>query len=198
MHVGLGLVRPLGELSGREARRTLAHRLEHQELAARTGKRVVDHVELEIGVLLAHLVGRDARVLVARGERRGEGEVHRRRPLFRALGEVLQVATDRDGRGRCLHAAANLVVEPLRRHRGPDVVGLLDAVENIGKAQDIDIEGRGDLGGEVAAGVDRNTAAVLVPFGRGSAHRQAFLKKGGCPAWTAARLYACSRRILLV
>ena len=74
--------------------------------------------------------------------------------------------------------ATDLVVEPFRGHGRPDIVRSLFAVQDEGKAEDVDIERRRDLGREIAAGIDRDTAAVRIPLCCSGGHQPiAFLKK---------------------
>ena len=175
--VGLCLVCPIDQLLGGQSRRTLAHGLERQERAGRTGQSVVDHVKLKIGILGAHGICRLARGVVARRQRRGKAQVDRGRTLFSALGKELNIATERHGRGRHASAGAHAVVELLRAHARPDVVRTLLAIDDKGEAQDIDIEVRGDLGAKVAAGIDDDAATVRMTGRCSLVHQSDSLRK---------------------
>ena len=177
MDVGLCLVCPIDQLLGGQSRRTLAHGLERQERAGRAGQSVVDHVELEVGILGAHGICRLARGVVARRQRRGKAQVDRGRALFGALGKELDIATERHSRGGHAGTGAHAVVELLRAHARPDIVRVLLAIDDKGEAQDIDIEVRGDLGAKVAAGIDDDAAAVRMAGRCSLVHQSDSLRK---------------------
>ena len=148
------LLGPGHELLGGEALGRLVHGLEGEQLGRRRRADVVHDVDLEVGVALAHHLGRLAGGVDARGEAAREGQVDRRRALLGRALKDLEVVARGDGRGGGRLARAHAVVELLGGHGLPEVVDVLLPAHDVGEAHDLDAERLGDAGGEVGAGVD--------------------------------------------
>ena len=148
------LVRPPVQLARGGAVAGEAHGLDRQQLCARGRAEVVDHVELEVGIVCRDHVACLLGGVDARREAACEAEVDRGRALLGGALEHLVVEAGRDRRGGHMGAFAQLGVVVLVRDGLPDIVGVLDAVHDVREADDLHTQALGDLGREVRAGVD--------------------------------------------
>ena len=154
LDVVAGLLCPLHKLLGGKAPASKAHGLDGKELGRGGRAEVVDHVELEARMALAHHVGRRASGVDGRREAAREAEVDGRGALLCSRLEDLEVVAGGDGRRRGDLAGAHALIEVVRAHGLPEVVEVLFFAHDEGEAHGLDAERAHDLGSEVGARVD--------------------------------------------
>ena len=156
-----GVAAPLVQLARGEAVGRLADGLDGQELGTRGGQKVVQHVQLEVGMLVAHHLGRGLGGLDAGGQPAREGQVQRGHALLRRCREDLVVTTGRHGRRADAGTLAHALVKVVRGHVCPHVVEVLLPVQHVREGNDLDTERLRHGGREVRARVADDVAVAL-------------------------------------
>ena len=115
---------PISKLGCSHTFLVLPDRLVDQKPFSDRSELGVDHMKLEIGMLLLDLISSDAGCRIRTGKRARKREQHRRLSFFVGLLEYLEEFTERYLRSGRLIAAAHRFIEIMRSKRSIHIIGM--------------------------------------------------------------------------